>query len=100
MKIVKIIDKRGTGKTLRLILLAKENNGIVVCQNPAAMKDKVVNGYGITGVEFLSYMQYLEFLRTRHAPDDRPIYIDELSTFLTIFDRRIAGYTESAGDFE
>ena len=30
----KIIDKRGTGKTLRLMLLAKENNGIVVCSSP------------------------------------------------------------------
>jgi hypothetical protein len=30
----RIIDGRGTGKTSRLMLLAKENNGVIVCANP------------------------------------------------------------------
>lgn len=33
----RIIDGRASGKTSRLLLLAKENNGIVVCANPSAM---------------------------------------------------------------
>ena len=49
-----IIDKRGTGKTSRLLLLAKENNGIIICQNPPLMQKKAY-GYGITGIDFMSY---------------------------------------------
>ena len=30
----RIIENRGTGKTSRLMLLAKENNAIFVCSNP------------------------------------------------------------------
>ena len=33
----RIIDNRGTGKTSRLLLLAKENNGIIVCKRPDIM---------------------------------------------------------------
>ena len=36
----RIIDGRGTGKTSRLLLLAKENNGIVVCAYPEWMREK------------------------------------------------------------
>ena len=33
----RIIDTRASGKTSRLMLLAKENNGVFVCANPYAM---------------------------------------------------------------
>ena len=36
----RIIEGRGTGKTSRLMLLAKENDAIFVCSNPDAMKYK------------------------------------------------------------
>ena len=36
----RIIDKRGTGKTSRLMLLAKEENAIIACSNPDAMRIK------------------------------------------------------------
>lgn len=36
----RIIDGRGTGKTSRLMLLAKENNGVIVCANPQKMREK------------------------------------------------------------
>lgn len=36
----RIIDKKCSGKTSRLLLLAKENNGIVVCKDPQKMRDK------------------------------------------------------------
>ena len=38
----RIIDKRSSGKTSRLMLLAKENNGIIVCRNPKAMEEKAM----------------------------------------------------------
>ena len=42
-----IIDKRGSGKTSRLMLLAQENNGIFVCANPYGMREKAKN-YDLT----------------------------------------------------
>ena len=33
----RIIEGRGTGKTSRLMLLAKEADGVIVCSNPYAM---------------------------------------------------------------
>ena len=98
---IKIIDRRGTGKTLNLILQAKENS-IIVCQNPAAMKEKVEHGYGIVGLNYLSYLQYIQYLQNKSwdsSLNDRDIYIDEVSTFLSILDHQIAGYTESIGDY-
>jgi len=51
-----IIDKRGSGKTSRLMLLAKENNGILVCGNPYAMREKA-HAYGLTGFDIVSYRE-------------------------------------------
>ena len=36
----RVLDGRGTGKTGRLMLLAKEVNGVLVCENPIAMRNK------------------------------------------------------------
>lgn len=55
----RIIDGRGTGKTSRLMLLAKENNGVIVCANLAKMREKA-EVYGIVGLEFLSYKDFME----------------------------------------
>lgn len=86
----KIIDKRGTGKTSRLLLLAKENNGIVVCANPAKMREKAAV-YGITGIPFISYTDYSSFKQD----NNQPIFIDELDSFLLHFDPNLMGYNLS-----
>ena len=54
----RIIDGRGTGKTSRLMLLAKETNGTIVCGNPKAMREKAL-AYGIVGIDFISYNDFL-----------------------------------------
>lgn len=87
----RIIDERGSGKTNRLLLLAKENNGIVVCANPATMIEKAYN-YGIVGADFLSYEWYAY---TDNYDTSKPIFIDELELFLKKFDYNINGYTIS-----
>ncbi len=87
----RIIDDRSTGKTSRLLLLAKESNGIVVCANPVTMREKAYK-YGIVGVEFLSYEQYAY---TDNYDTTKPIFIDELELFLKKFDYNISGYTIS-----
>lgn len=87
-----IIDKRGTGKTSRLLLLAKENNGIVVCGNPNFMREKAY-AYGLTGIEFLSYEQYL--YGEEEYDTSKPIFIDEIEKLFQIFDQCILGYSLS-----
>ena len=54
----RIIDNRGSGKTSRLMLLAKETNSIIACVNPYAMREKA-HAYGITGLTFISYEELL-----------------------------------------
>ena len=95
----KIIDRRGTGKSSRLFLLAKENKGVIVCQSPTLMREKAYR-YGITGLDFINYEEYFVW----NPPEigelvvNRPIYIDDLSSFLKHMDNTIAGYTESEED--
>lgn len=86
----KIIDDRGTGKTSRLMLLAKEHNGIVVCGKPERMIEKAYT-YGLNDIQFVSYTDYLK------DPNcyDKPVFIDELDTFLKILNSEIVGYTVS-----
>ena len=86
----KIIDGRGTGKTSRLLLLAKENDGIIVCENPQALRERAYR-YGITGLDIIDINEY-------HSLDvtvTNPIYIDNLSWFLATNDPNIAGYSEN-----
>lgn len=92
----RIIDDRGSGKTSRLLLLAKENNKPVVCANPYAMKQKAM-AYGIVGIEFVSYY---EALNNVSGILDDGCFIDELSTFAhyALGCKTIHGYTESKDD--
>lgn len=71
----RIIDKRGTGKTSRLFLLAKETNAVIVCANELDLREKAHN-YGITGLTFLNYADCLLAAR-----DGRKILIDDLEKF-------------------
>jgi hypothetical protein len=85
----RIIDKRASGKTCRLFLLAKENNGVVVCADPNAMRQRAY-AYGITGIDFISYKD----LRTYgYEKEQKPIFIDELELFV----KHVAGLTNIAG---
>lgn len=72
----RIIDSRGSGKTSRLMLIAKEQKAKFVCRNPQAMKVKAEN-YGIIGLDFMSYA---DFLNSR-GEDIGPYVIDELFSF-------------------
>ena len=72
----RIIDTRGTGKTSRLMLIAKENNAVFVCKNPQAMKSKSYS-YGIVGIDFVSYEDFLDY-----QVQGQKIVIDELEDFI------------------
>lgn len=91
---VRIIDGRGTGKTGRLMLLAKENDAIFVCSNPKAMEQKA-HAYGITGITFMSYTDFISVAHARHW--HCKFVIDELEQFALIAGRVIGSGNECIG---
>lgn len=90
----RIIEGRGTGKTSRLMLLAKEHNGTIICANPYAMREKA-HAYGLTGFDIVSYIDFVD----GNYDTTKPYFIDELEVFMkTIFDMNFEGYTLSLDD--
>jgi len=89
----RIIDKRGSGKTSRLMLLAKEQDATIICSNPDAFQYKA-NAYGLDGIRFTSYDDYW------NNPSNYcgPFLIDELDEFLKTFDARLIGYCLTPDD--
>lgn len=91
----RIIEARSTGKTKRLMELAKAENAIFVCGNAELMCQKAYE-YGITGVTF---MEYAEFLSPyRHTPADMKYVVDELENFMAnigSYHSQLIGYTIS-----
>lgn len=96
----RIVDDRASGKTSRLMLIAKENNADFVCSNPHAMTTKA-HAYGIVGINFISYYDYLHSMR---GEEQRPVVIDELEMFLKYMvaynggKSELIGYTLNTGD--
>lgn len=86
---IKIIDERSSGKTSRLMLLAKENDGILVCKDPIKMRDRAYD-YGLVGINFMSYedFHFNYFF-------DCPVYIDNVDEFLKFKNKDIVGFTLS-----
>lgn len=82
----RIIDGPGAGKTSRLLLLAKENGGIVVCKDPLRIRERALN-YGLTGIYYVSYE---DFSFTQYY--NKPVFIDDLEDFLKHKNKDIAGY--------
>ena len=89
----RIIDSRSSGKTSRLMLLAKESGAVIACMNPSAMCQKA-HAYGITGIQFISYID----LFTGEYDEDK-VMIDELEVFVSNYiDGKLTGYTLSNED--
>lgn len=81
-----IIGSTSSGKTRKLLELAKETNAVVVCGNPEAMRIKSQN-YGIFGLEFFGYDDF-EDLR-----EGREIVVDELGDFFKYgLKRKLEGF--------
>lgn len=89
----RIIDKRGTGKTSRLMLLAKEENAIIAYSNPSAMRIKA-EGYGIVGINFISYYDYVN----GNYQKGSMVFVDELDCFVRSLGHNLSGYTLSNED--
>lgn len=101
----RIIDGRGSGKTSRLMLLAKENNAALVCSNPRAMEAKA-HAYGIVGIDFMSYEDAIDHMRhpdNQYTSENRQhlIVVDEIENFIQCalgMNGRLIGYTLSNED--
>ena len=83
----RIIDSRSSGKTSRLMMLAKETNSAIACSNPAAMRQKAYS-YGITGIDFISYSDLF------NGGWNDNVLIDELEVFVKNYvDANVTGYS-------
>lgn len=95
----RILDGRGTGKTSRLMLLAKENKATFVCQNPKAMEAKA-HAYGIVGIEFMSYYDFIH----SNGTEVGSYVVDEAENLFTCMQQahcgngKLIGYTLSLED--
>jgi len=99
---IRIIDDRCTGKTSRLMLIAKEKGATFVCGNPRAMREKA-KAYGIEGITFMSYWDFINSNKHDGKADITPVVIDEMEIFVrTITDPHfeLIGYTISEEDFK
>lgn len=95
---IKIIDKQGTGKTKKLLELAQDNNGVIICDSPNKMRERAFD-YGITGIDYVTYEDYwFNTIETEEFIAGRKVYIDKVSNFLAAYDADINGYTDCMED--
>lgn len=90
---IKIIDERGSGKTSRLMLVAKENNATFVCANPHAMEVKA-KAYGLSDISFMSYHDFVT------SYNEGNYVIDEIDLFVKSImgDNELIGYSLTIGE--
>jgi hypothetical protein len=87
----RIIDSRGSGKTSRLFLLAKENNAAIACSNPYAMRTKAA-AYGISGIQFITYKEAME-----GAVNVKAVMVDDIERFAQFaINYKVLGFTASS----
>lgn len=88
---IQIIDRSSSGKTNKLLLLAKEKEARIVCHDPYDLKEKAIQ-YGIFGLNFMSYQDFEDYYFNEII--DFKYVIDDLDWFLEYhFNNKIIGYT-------
>ena len=92
----RIIDKRASGKTCRLMLLAKEIGAVIFCANPNDMKKKALE-YGLVGIDFYSYR---DFYAMNNIEQDlkKPYLVDNLDCLVKSWNSRLVGYSIDSED--
>ena len=92
----RIIDNKASGKTRRLMEIAKENKAVFVCSNSRAMEAKA-HAYGIVGIEFIDYFTFLD----DRGKEPANYVVDEIEMLLHYMfgmNRNLTGYTLTNGD--
>ena len=80
---------RGTGKTRTLIERAKLEDGIIVCEDTVAMRERAYN-YGITGLNIISYDDLNE---CKVASYGKPLFIHDINRFINYSFGEVKGYS-------
>ena len=84
-----IIGGNSTGKTRKLLEIAKESGAIVVCENPSAMLSKA-HAYGIVGLHYIGYEQYMSCV----SVDNDLFVVDEIGKLMNYWTHgRLHGFT-------
>ena len=92
-----VVGGRSSGKTRKIMELAKEKNAIVICKNPAAMERKAA-AYGIFGLKFYGYDEMTTLFHEDMLPED-DFVVDEVSEFLSyFFAAKCVGFTQTEDD--
>lgn len=92
---IRFIEQRCTGKTLRLLTMAARENGVFVCQCPPA----IFNRLEIEGIKkdfpnsTMIIISYEDFIKNSSNFKDKPIFIDEIEQFLRAINPMIYGWT-------
>lgn len=92
----RIIDNKASGKTRKLMEIAKENKAVFVCSNPRAMEAKA-HAYGIVGIEFIDYFTFLD----DKGKEPANYVVDEIEMLLHYMfgmNRNLTGYTLTNGE--
>ena len=94
---IKIVDKRCTGKTTKLLQCAHENGYILVVPNFRALACTVelARKLGYGDVEIITASM---FMKNGYSDRDKKYLIDELDWFLDTID--VAGYSNSTEENE
>jgi hypothetical protein len=79
----------GTGKTRTLIERAKAEDGIIVCEDTIAMRERAYS-YGITGLNIISYDELYECKVDNY---DKPLYIHDINSFIKYSFHEVKGYS-------
>lgn len=87
----RVIDKKDTGKTRKLLTECAKNKGVYICRHPNRVQDKCL-AYGIPLVDAYGFDEL------KLVPLDKPLYIDELELFAQSNIRNLAGYALSEED--
>ena len=91
------VAERSTGKTRKIMELAKEKNAVVICKNPAAMERKAA-AYGIFGLKFHGYDEMTTLFHEDMLSED-DFVVDEVTEFLSyFFAAKCVGFTQTEDD--
>ena len=77
---------RGTGKTKALLERVKDEDAVLVCEDPNKMRERAYK-YGITDLEIICYEEF------RGTSSDRPAYIHDINKYLKYIDSKVQGYS-------
>lgn len=92
----RMIDKRDSGKTRKLLEECASNHGVFVCRHPNKVRDKC-EAYGINYYDIVDVLGYDDYYLAKndYGNLNPKYYIDELELFVQLkyLDGKLGGYS-------